>query len=131
VKRLLIALAIAAGIYGIAAGTGTLLYTAGVIATGATSNTCDGIKQQIAEDRYNGDEERVPREELKLATQQCLARHELTKEEAFREEYLFWSIWPGVISALVFLLWPAWSRILQNQDEAELAEQAPRLEAGT
>lgn len=130
-KRMLIALAMAVGIYAFAAGLGTLLYTTGVIATGATHNDCDSIKKQIADDRYGGQEEDVPQEELKLATQACLETHELTKREAFREEYLFWSIWPSIICAIVYLLWPAWSRILQNQDEADLAEQAPRMEPGT
>ena len=130
-KRLAIAAAVALSIYGIAVGVGTLLYTTGAIATGATHNDCDGIKKQIAEERYGGREKDVPQEELKQATQACLATYELTENEAFREEYLFWSIWPGVISAIVFLLWPAWARILHNQDEADLAEQASRLEPGT
>jgi len=130
-KRLLIALAIALSIYGIAVGTGTLLYTTGTIATGATHSDCDGIKKQLADERYGGHEEDVPQSELKQATKDCLAAHELTEREAFREEYLFWAIWPGVICAVIFLLWPAWSRILHNQEEADLADEAPRLEPGT
>ncbi len=130
-KRLAIAAAIALSIYGLAVGAGSLLYATGVIATGATHSDCDGIKKQLADDRYGGHEDDVPQEELKQATKDCLATHELTEREAFREEYLFWPIWPGVICAAIFLLWPAWSRILENQDEADLAEQASRLEPGT
>ena len=129
-QRLLIALVIALGIYGIAVGVGSLLYATGAIATGATHNDCGELKKDIADERYGGDEEHVLQEELKQATIVCLAEHELTEREAFRSEWLFWSIWPGVICAVIFLLWPMWSRTLENQEEAEAAEQAPRLEPG-
>lgn len=130
-KRILIALLIAGGIYGVAVGVGSLLYATGTIATGATHNDCGDLKQSIADREYGGDKDEVTQEQLKHETIECLATHELTAREAFRSEYLFWSIWPGVICALVFLIWPAWTRVLENQDEAELAEEAARLEPGT
>ena len=54
----------------------------------------------------------------------------LTPEEAFRE-YWLWSVWPALICAGVFLLWPPWSRILERQELADPVEEAPRLEPGT
>lgn len=127
-RRLAIAVLIAGVIYGLAVGIGSGLYATGNIATGATHNTCSDYRTQIAEAR-GIDEEDVPQSEIKRLTEECLATHELTEEEAFRTEYLFWSIWPGVISALVFLVWPAWSRILFNQeshDEAGGGHSTPR-----
>jgi len=120
-KRIAIALAIAAAIYGAALGAGTLLYTTGVIATGATHNDCPNYREEIARER-DIDEEDVPDELVKDETIACLEEHELTEREAFRSEYLFWSVWPGIICAVIFLLWPTWTRILLNQDEAEAAE---------
>lgn len=130
-KRLLIALVIAGGIYGIAVGIGSLLYVTGTIATGATHNDCGDLKAEIADRDYDGDEEDVPQEVLKAETIACLEEHELTEREAFVSEYLFWSIWPGLICAVVFLLWPIWTRVLENQEAAEAAEQAARMEPGT
>ena len=68
---------------------------------------------------------------MKTETQKCLSTHTLSKGEAFRSEYLFWSGWPAVICALVFLAWPAWGRILHNQESADRAEDARRLGMGT
>jgi hypothetical protein len=114
-KRLAIAVLIAGAIYGLAVGIGSTLYATGNMPTGATHNDCADYRQEIADER-NIDPEDVPQEEIKQRTEACLATHELTEEEAFRSEYLFWSIWPGVICALVFLMWPVWSRILFNQE---------------
>ena len=130
-KRILIALLIAGGIYGVAVGVGSLLYATGTIATGATHSECGELKQSIADREYGGDEKRVTQGQLKQETIECLATHELTEREAFRTEYLFWAIWPGVICALIFLLWPKWTQVLENQEAAELAEEAARLESGT
>jgi hypothetical protein len=129
-KRIGIALALVVGIYGFALGVGSLLYATGTIATGATHNDCVGYKEEIAEERGIGEDD-VPQREIKERTATCLEGHKLTEREAFRSEYLFWSIWPGVIAALIFLAWPAWARTLHNQEQAELAEGAPRLEPGT
>jgi len=114
-KRLAIAVLIAAAIYGLAVGIGSALYATGNMPTGATHNDCADYRKEIADER-GIDEEDVPQEEIKARTEACLATHEQTDEEAFRSEYLFWSIWPGVICALVFLIWPVWSRILFNQE---------------
>jgi hypothetical protein len=130
-RRVLIALLIAGGIYGFAVSIGTILYVTDTIPTGATHNDCGELKQEIADRDYGGDEELVPQEQLKNETIACLDEHELTPEEAFKTEWLFWSIWPGVICAVVFLLWPLWTRILENQEAAEAAEEASRLEPGT
>lgn len=138
-KRILIAFVIACGIYGIAVGTGSVLYATDVIPTGPTHNDCGDLKNEIADRDYHGDEEEVPQEQLKQETIDCLAgeglyveegSHYLTESEAFRSEWLFWSIWPGIICAVVFLLWPIWRRVLENQEQADAAEEASRLEPG-
>jgi hypothetical protein len=129
-KRIGIALLIVVVIYGTAVGIGTTLYMTDTIAIGATHNTCPNFKEQIAEER-GIDEEDVPQRDLKERTIACLDGHKLTEEQAFREEYLFWSIWPGVICAVIYLLWPAWSRIIHRQDEADRAREAGHLQAGT
>lgn len=120
--RLGIAALIAAVIYGAGLGVGSLLYATGAIATGATHNDCSGFRKAIAEER-GIDEEDVPQEEIKTRTVSCLQEHDLTEEEAFRSEYLFWPVWPAAICAVIFLLWPAWSRALHNQESAELAAE--------
>ena len=118
-QRLVFAAAIATVLYGAALGIGLLLYGTGAIATGATHADC-GDPRDVVGDRYPEiDEHDLPQSEIKAEAQQCLAANELTEEEAFREEYLFWPIWPAVICAVIFLLWPAWSRILHNQEASE------------
>jgi hypothetical protein len=124
-KRLGVAAAIALAIYGVAVGAGSLLYATGAIATGATHNDCD--RAAVAR-TLNKAEDDLTQQELKAETRKCLDAHTLTKREAFRSEYLFWSAWPAVICAVIFLVWPAWARILHNQEQAELAEEASRLE---
>lgn len=129
-KRILIAIAIAAGIYGIALGVGSLLYATGTIGTGATHNTCADFRNNIAEER-GIDEEDVPQEDIKNATAACLEEQTLTEREAYRSEYLFWTLWPGVICAVIFLLWPAWSAILHRQEVAEGGHGAEPGHGGT
>jgi hypothetical protein len=119
-KRWLIALGIAGGLYGIALGVGSLLYATGAIATGATHNDCENFRERLAPS-FGGDEEDVPQSAIKKLAEECLRDHELTEEEAFREEYLGWAAWPAVICAAVFLAWPFWSRILHNQEQVEVA----------
>ncbi len=113
-KRIAIALAIAIGIYALALAVGSTLYATGAIATGATHNDCANFKSQIAQQR-GIDEQDVPQSEIKNATAACLDGHELTARHAFRSEYLFWSLWPAVIVALVFVAWPRWARLLHAQ----------------
>jgi hypothetical protein len=138
-KRILIALVIAGGIYGAILGTGAALHASGNIATGPTHNDCGDLKPVIADREHDGDEEEVEQSELKQETIDCLegtglyeeeGGHQLTEREAFRSEYLFWGLWPGVICAVIFLLWPMWTRVLTNQDEAEAAEDLPRMDMG-
>lgn len=124
------AVALAAGIYGVALGAGSLLYATGVIGTGATHNDCAGYRDEIAKER-GIDEHDVPQQEIKDRTAACLATHELTKREAFRTEYLFWSVWPAVITALIFLFWPVWAGVLERQEEAELETARETREAGS
>jgi hypothetical protein len=118
-KRAGVAVAIAVAIYGAAAGAGSLLYATGAIATGATHNDCVDFRHQIAKERGIDDQD-VPQQDIKEATRACLDQHTLTKGEAFRSEYLFWSAWPAVICAVIFLAWPVWARILHNQERAEM-----------
>jgi hypothetical protein len=129
-KRIGIAIVLAAAIYGIGLGIGSLLYTTGAIATGATHNDCEDFRKIIAEER-GIDEEDVPQSAIKALAIDCLSGHELTEEEAFTTEFLFWPIWPGVIVGAIFLVWPFWAGILRTQEESELAADAPRLEQGT
>jgi hypothetical protein len=117
-KRVLLALAIAAVIYGAALGAGIVLYATGVIGTGATHNTCENLRAQIARERGISEEE-VPQADVKAATEACLSAHTLTRWEAFRSEYLLWSAWPAAITAATFLAWPAWAGMLERQEEAE------------
>jgi hypothetical protein len=125
-RRILIALAIAGVIYGLGLGAGSLLYFSGAIATGATHNDCEDFRKTLAP-QYGGDEHDVPQSAIKAEAERCLAGHELTEEEAFREEYLIWPVWPAAICAVIFLLWPAWARILHNQEMAdEDGEIAPQ-----
>lgn len=129
IRRIIIALVIAGGIYGISVGIGSVLYATGAIATGATHNDCPNYREDLARE-LDIDEEDVPDERVKSATEECLAEHELTEREAFRSEYLFWPIWPGVISAVVFLLWPLWSNVLHRQEQADIAREAANLDPG-
>jgi hypothetical protein len=127
-KRIASAAAIALAIYGLAVGAGSLLYATGAIATGATHNDCD--RAVIARTLGKAEDDLTP-QELKTETQKCLSAHTLSKGEAFRSEYLFWSAWPAVICALVFIAWPLWGRILHNQELADRAEEARRMGMGT
>jgi hypothetical protein len=126
-KRAVVAVAIGLAIYGVAVGAGALLYTTGAIATGATRNNCDRV---VIAPNLGKAQDDLTQQELKTETEKCLATHTLTKGEAFRSEYLFWSAWPAAICAAVFLAWPAWVRILRKQEEAERAADASRLEMG-
>jgi len=129
-KRLATAAVIAAIIYAAMLALGTTLYTTGVIGEGATHNDCVDFRQEIAK-REGIHEEDVSQQQLKEATAACLDEHTLTKWHAFRTEYLIWAAWPAGITALIFLLWPAWAQVLHRQEVAEAAEDAPRLEPGT
>ena len=129
-KRVAVALAIAAGIYGLALGVGSALYATGAIATGATHNDCADYKKELAEAR-GVDEEDVPQRDIERETEACLREHELTEEEAYRTEFLFWSAWPAVITAAIFLAWPWWANILLRQEEADPVTEASHLEQGT
>jgi hypothetical protein len=125
--RVLIAVAIAAVIYGVSLGIGSALYATGTIATGATHADC-GDPRDIVHDRYpDVDEHDLPQREIKAEAQKCLDANELTEEHAFREEYLTWPAWPAAICGVIFLLWPWWSRILHNQEVAEgfAGEESP------
>ncbi len=128
-RRIGIAVAIAAVIYGLALGAGSVLYATGAIATGATHNDCDDFKRAIAKER-GIDAQDVPQQDIKVATQACLDSHELTAGDAFRSEYLLWAAWPGIICAAVFLAWPLWARMLHNQELADAARAAGRSETG-
>jgi len=129
VKRIGIAVVIAAVLYGLGLSVGSLLYATGVIATGATHNDCEDFRKTIA-DRRGIDEEDVPQSEIKAEAEQCLATHVLTEREAFRTEYLFWSAWPAAICAVIFLLWPAWASALRRQEEADPVHKASRPDMG-
>ena len=124
--RLLIALAIAIGIYGALLAFGGSLYATGVIGDGATHNDCSDFRGRIADERGIAQED-VPQQDVKSATEQCLSGHQLTKWHAFRTEYLEWAAWPAVATALVFLGWPLWAEALRRQELAEAVEDAPGL----
>ncbi len=128
-RHLLIAVGIAAVIYALALGVGTALYATGTIATGATHNDCANFKQAIASERGISEED-VPQSEIAQRTQSCLDQHTLSKGHAFRSEYLVWALWPAVISAVIFLAWPRWTRILLRQEAVERAAGASHMEPG-
>ncbi len=123
-QRVFIALLIAAGIYAVAAGAGLALDATGTIPTGATHNDCENFREDIA-DEQGIDEEDVKQSDIKALAIACLEGHELSKSDALRTEYLTWGAWPAVICAMIFLIWPAWARILHHQEQAELAESEP------
>ena len=130
-RRLLTALVIAGGIYGLAMGTGFILYKTEAIGTGPMHTECPNYKPIIAEEQ-GIDEEDVEQEDIKARSSACheAEKAAITHEEAFRTEYLYWSIWPAAICAIVFLLWPVWTQILIRQEEHEASEDAPRLKPG-
>ena len=117
-KRILLALVLAAAIYGAALGAGTLLYATGAIATGATHNNCPDFHQALAP-QYGGNEQDVPQSAVKAAAAHCLGEHALTKGNAYRSEYVFWSAWPAVLFAIIFLAWPVWTETLHNQERED------------
>jgi hypothetical protein len=125
-KRVLLALAIAAGIYGAALGAGTLLYTTGVMPTGATHNNCPDFHHELAP-QYGGDAQDVPQSAVKSAAEHCLSGHTLTEGEAYRTEYVFWSAWPAVLFAVIFLAWPVWAETLHNQDREDGRKEVKRV----
>jgi hypothetical protein len=122
-KRLWIAIAIALGIYGVSAGVATIVYVGGWMPTGAAHNDCPDYRQVIAEEQ-GIDEEDVEQEDIKAATEACLADHEREEQDVYRTA-LFWAIWPAVITALIFLAWPLWADALHRQEEADPAEHHP------
>jgi len=124
-KRIVLALALAAGIYGAALGAGTLLYATGAIATGATHNNCPDFHHELAP-QYGGDAQNVPQSAVKAAAEHCLTGHVLTEREAYRSEYVFWSAWPAVLFAFIFLAWPLWVEILHNQERADGRKEVQR-----
>ncbi|MBF6600884.1 MAG: hypothetical protein IVW36_10290 [Dehalococcoidia bacterium] len=126
-KRLARAAALAVLIYAAALALGTTLYATGVIGNGATHNNCIGFQEKIAEAQGIPVED-VQQQQVKAATEDCLDARRLTKWQAFRSEYIVWAAWPAVVVAAIFLLWPAWSQVLHNQEQAEA--RARMLEAG-
>jgi hypothetical protein len=129
-RRIAVAVGIAAAIYALAVGAGAVLYATGAIATGATHNDCANFKQLIASERGISEED-VPQSDVAQRTQSCLDGHAFSSTgHAFRSEYLFWSLWPAVISAVIFLVWPRWTRVLFRQEAAELTGSASHMKSG-
>jgi hypothetical protein len=122
-KRLGIAIAIALVIYGISVGVATVIYAGGWMPTGAAHNDCPDYRHEIAEEQ-GIDEEDVEQEQIKAATEACLAEHEREEQDVYRTA-LLWSIWPAVITGLIFLAWPVWTGILHRQEEADPVEGTP------
>ena len=98
---------IAAVIYGLALGAGSLLYATGAIATGATHNDCENFKEELAP-QYGATKRTYPRVPSSRSPRSASPGHELTEREAFRTEYLMWAAWPAVVCAMIFLAWPRW-----------------------
>jgi len=124
-RRALLALAIAAAIYGAELGAGTLLYVTGSIPTGATHNNCPDFHHELAP-QYGGDAKDVPQPAVKAAAEHCLSGHTLTEGEAYRTEYVFWAAWPAVLFAIIFLAWPVWAETLHNQEREDGRKEAKR-----
>ena len=122
-RRLWVAIAIAIGIYALAVGIGSIIYAAGWMPTGAAHNDCANYRQTIAEEQ-GIDEEDVAQEDIKQASIACLETHERDAEDVFKT-YLFWSAWPAVITAAIFLAWPAWAAALHRQEQTETVADAP------
>jgi hypothetical protein len=124
-NRVLLALALAAAIYGAELAAGTLLYVTGAMPTGATHNNCPDFHHELAP-QYGGDAKDVPQAAVKAAAENCLAGHTLTKAEAYRTEYVFWAAWPAVLFAIIFLAWPVWAQTLHNQEREDGRKEVRR-----
>ena len=127
-KRLLTAIAIAAAIYGIGLGVGTALWAADRLPTGATHNDCSDFAKILAEEQ-GIDEEDVAQEDIKALAIECLAGHERETSDVLHD-FITWSVWPALICAGIFLVWPAWTKTLLNQEAAEKREGDVKSEHG-
>jgi hypothetical protein len=118
-RRLLIALGLFVAIYLAGFGMGAVLYATDLIGTGPLHTECEDYRAIIAE-REGIDEEDVEQEQIKELAVACheAEKAEITPEEAFRSEFLFWPLWPAAIVALASLLWPLWAGILRRQELA-------------
>jgi len=117
------AVAIAAGLYAVSLSVGGALYATDNIPLGPTHNDCENFRERLAEEQ-GIDEQDVAQEDIKALAEACLSGHRFDgQSEPFRTEYVVWGMWPGIVCAVVFLLWPAWSRILHNQEVAEAADE--------
>jgi hypothetical protein len=81
-RRLVIALVIFGGIYGVAMGTGFILYKTEAIGTGPLHTECPDFKPIIAEEQ-GIDEEDVEQEDIKARATAC---HEAEKAAITPEE---------------------------------------------
>lgn len=121
-KRLLIALAIAGAIYGVGVGVGSALWALDALPTGATHNDCSDFAKTIAEEQGINEED-VDQADIKALAEECLAGHERETSEVIHD-FITWSVWPAVICAAIFLIWPVWTKTLFNQQAAEGGEDA-------
>jgi hypothetical protein len=113
----LVALAIAAAIYGIGVSVGAVLWATDALPRGATHNDCENFAKIIAKEKGISKED-VEQSDIKALAEECLAGH-VREESAVLHDFVTWSVWPAVICAMIFLIWPAWARTLDNQDAAE------------
>jgi len=116
-KRVLVALGLFAGIYALGLGTGVTLYVTDAIGTGPLHTECEGFAEEIAAEQGIPEED-VAQEDIRARAIECheAEKAEITPEEVFRQEFLFWSFWPATIVAGMSLLWPWWTAILRRQE---------------
>ena len=93
--------------------------------TGPTHNNCPDFRHELAP-QYGGEAKNVPQSAVKAEAENCLAGHTLTEREAYRTEYVFWSAWPAVLFAIIFLAWPVWAETLHNQEREDGRKEAKR-----
>ena len=105
---------------------GAILYVTGAIGTGPLHTECEGFAEAIAAEQGIPEED-VSQEDIKARAIACheAEKAQITEEEVFRKEFLFWSLWPAAIVACTSLLWPWWAGILRRQELAD-----PHTEGG-
>jgi hypothetical protein len=121
---LTVRLAVAAGafiaIYAASMALGGVLYATGWIGDGPLHTECEGFRQTIA-DELGVKEKDVEQSQIK---ERAIACHEgeratVSKEDAFRDEFRFFPLWPSAVVALMIVFWPWWAAMLHRQELAD------------
>jgi hypothetical protein len=118
--RLAIAVGAFVTIYAAGMALGGVLYATGWIGDGPLHTDCEGFRQQIA-DETGVAEKDVEQSQIKARALEChnAERATVSKEDAFRDEFRFFPLWPAGVVALIVVLWPWWAAMLHRQEVAD------------